>query len=132
MSISLQACRTENDYFRVRNFLRQVFLLNDRLEHSWHVARLDYWRWHFIENCHLTPPFEQVIAAWETEHGELAAEHWWRGLGKAILFEGMRRLKQLGCTRVFATANEEPADALYRSVMTGMKVTDTWIKRTGG
>jgi len=44
------------------------------------------------------------------------------------MFEGLRRLKHLGCTRVFSTANEDPADALYRSVMTDMKMTDTWVK----
>jgi hypothetical protein len=33
----------EDDYWRIRDFLRQVFLLNDRRELSWHVARLDYW-----------------------------------------------------------------------------------------
>ncbi len=58
----------------------------------------------------------------------VAVEHWRRGLGKAIMLEGMRRLKHLGCTRVFSTANEAPADALYRSVLTEMKVTDTWVK----
>ena len=58
----------------------------------------------------------------------VAAEHWRRGLGKAVVIEGMRRLKHLGCTRVFSTANDDPADALYRSVLQEMKVTDTWIK----
>jgi RimJ/RimL family protein N-acetyltransferase len=58
----------------------------------------------------------------------VAAEHWRRGLGKAVVIEGMRRLKHLGCTRVFSTANDDPADALYRSVLREMKVTDTWIK----
>jgi len=33
-----------------------------------------------------------------------------------------------GCTLVFSTAHEEPADFLYRSVMQEMKVTDTWLK----
>ncbi|MBN2147731.1 MAG: GNAT family N-acetyltransferase [Anaerolineales bacterium] len=305
MAFTIRSCNAENDYFLVRNFLREVFLLNNRLEHSWQVARLDYWRWHFIATCQITPPFEQVAVAWETASGELvavlhpfgdgeirlhihprwrspeleaeaftyavehyaeqsesgarliapvfaddalrqqvltrlgfskregwnhhywrdldapmaevsappgylirsmgdesehpsrswcswrafhsdepasnydgdfswfhnlqsaplyrrdldivaaalngeiaafctiyyddytrsavtvlvgvAAEHWRRGLGKAIILEGMRRLKHLGCTRVFSTANDEPADALYRSVMTNMKVTDTWI-----
>jgi len=307
MKISLRPCRDENDFFKARNFLREVFLLNGRLEHSWNVARLDYWRWHFIETCQFTPPFEQVAVAWETSQGEMvallhpishdeirfhihpvyrsaeledqafayaethytdsfvpgestlyvpvfeddpllrsvliqrgythrpgwnhhywrdltdplpgyptpsgyairsmgdesehpsrswcswrafhsdepdsnydgdyswyrnlqsgplyrrdldivavtpdreiaafctiyyddytrsavtvlvgtAAEHWRRGLGKAVILEGMQRLKHLGCTRVFSTANDKPADALYRSVMTGMKVTDTWVK----
>ena len=57
-----------------------------------------------------------------------AAEHWQRGLGKAVITEGLRRLKEMGCTLVFSTAHEEPADFLYRSVMQEMKVTDTWLK----
>ena len=59
----------------------------------------------------------------------VAAEHWRRGQGKAVKLAGMRRLQQLGCTRVFSTANEEPADALYRSVITNMRATDTWVKQ---
>jgi mycothiol synthase len=296
----------EDDYFRLRNFLRAVFLLNARLEHSWHVARLDYWRWHFIENCRFCESVEKATAIWETADGQIAgvlnalsrdeirlhvhpkyrtpaleeemlayakanffdltqsgrpyhylpvftddtrrqeivrrlgyqkadgfghhwrrdldapipdvaispgytirsmgaldehpargwaswrafhsdegdehydgdwswyqnvqsmplyrrdldivaiapggeiaafttiayddytrsavcvlvgttAEHWRKGLGKAVLFEGMRRLQKLGCTLVFATANEPPADALYHSVMHTMLVTDTWL-----
>ncbi len=73
MALIIRPCQDEDDYFRVRNFLRQVFLLNNRLEHSWHVARLDYWRWHFIATCQATPPFEQVTVNWETENGEIAA-----------------------------------------------------------
>ncbi len=57
-----------------------------------------------------------------------AAEHWRRGLGKAVITEGLQRLKEMGCTLVFSTAHEEPADFLYRSVMQEMKVTDTWLK----
>ena len=307
MSLNLRRCQTLDDFFRVRNFLREVFLQNNRLEHSWHVARLDYWRWHFIATCGSTLPFEQVTTAWETSQGEfaalvhpigggeirihidpcwrtpeleaeiftyaashyaeeagngpriivpvfaddtlrqqtlaglgffnqpgwnhhywrdlagsipepvvphgyevrsmgaenehpsrswcswrsfhsdepvsnydgdfswyrniqsaplyrrdldvvaataageiaafctiyyddytrsavtvlvgVAAEHWRRGLGRAVLMEGMQRLKRLGCTRVFSTASEEPADALYASVMTDMKITDTWVSR---
>jgi mycothiol synthase len=306
MKLSMRPCQNEDDYFRARNFLREVFLLNDRLEHSWNVARLDYWRWHFIATCRVCESLEKGMILWETPDGRIAAvlndlgggeirlhvhphlrsaelenemlahaeehypettkngkrlivpvfaddplrpefltrrgftkrsgwnhhyrrdltaplpvsptpggyhirsmgdesehasrswcswrafhsdepesnydgdhswykniqsaplyrrdldivaaapdgsiaafctiyyddytrsavtvlvgvaaEHWRRGLGKAVVIEGMRRLKQLGCTRVFSTANEEPADALYNSVMTDMKVTDTWVK----
>lgn len=305
MKLTIHNCN-EDDFFRARNFLREVFLLNDRLEHSWNVARLDYWRWHFIQTCSVCESLEKGMVIWETDDGRImaalnelgdgeirlhvhphfrspeledemvayaeenwpgktengkriivpvfaddplrpdfltrrgftkhpgwnhhyrrdltaptpaastpngytirsmgdesehasrswcswrafhseepdsnydgdfswykniqsaplyrrdldivastetgeiaafcaiyyddytrsavtvlvgvAAEHWRRGLGKAVVFEGMRRLKHLGCTRVFATASEEPADALYHSVMTDMKVTDTWIK----
>ena len=299
--------QNEADYWRIRNFLRDVFLLNGRLEHSWNVARLDYWRWHFVANCGFGGSVDNATMLWESDHGELiavltnfgggelrlhvhprfrnaelegdmlacaeelyaemindgrrflilpifsddflrqeiavrcgfekqpgwnhhyqrdleaplpdmavpsgytirsmgtenehparswaswrafhadepdenydgdyswyrniqsaplyrrdldvvaaapdgslasfctiyyddytrsavtvlvgtAAEHWRRGLGKAVVIEGMRRLKQLGCTRVFATAAEEPADALYCSVMQTHLVTDTWVK----
>jgi len=302
MKPTLRPLTTDTDYFRARNFLREVFPLNNRLEHSWHVARLDYWRWHFIATCQTTPPFEQVAASWQTPDGQIvamahpygdgeirvhihphfrtaeleheifayleahcvengriiapvfaedvlrrevlasrgftqrsgwnhhyrrdldsplpapvpptgytlrsisdesehasrswcswrafhndepnsnydgdyswyanlqsaplyrrdldivaaapdgsiaafctiyyddytrsavtvlvgvAAEHWRRGLGKAVMTEGLKRLQQLGCTRVFSTAHEEPADALYRSMLKEMKVTDTWLK----
>ena len=306
MTLIQRPYQGEDDYWRLRSFLRQVFLLNDRLEHSWNVARLDYWRWHLIENCRFRQAVETSIAFWETADGQIAgvvnaimhdevrlhvhpqfrsaaleeemlayaeehyfdltgsgrhylympvfaqdtlrqeivtrrgyalgdgfghhwrrdldapipdapvpsgyvirsmgpieehprrswaswrafhseegdenydgdcswyqniqamplyrrdldivavtpqgeiaafctiayddhtrsavcvlvgtaAEHWRRGLGKAVIFEGMRRLKKMGCTRVFATANDPPADALYRSVMQTMLVTDTWL-----
>ena len=57
-----------------------------------------------------------------------AAEHWRRGLGKAVLAEGMRRLSKLGCTRLFATAYDPPADALYRSMFQNMQIAETWYK----
>ena len=305
MKFTMHNCN-EDDFFRTRNFLREVFLLNDRFEHSWSVPRFDYWRWHFIQTCSVCESVEKGLVLWETEDGKIiaalndfgggeirlhvhphfrsaeledvmlafaeenypgttenvkriivpvfaddslrsdflarrgytkrpgwnhhyrrdltaplpaaptpsdytirsmgnesehpsrswcswrafhsdepdsnydgdfswyrniqsaplyrrdldivaatkdneiaafctiyyddytrsavtvlvgvAAEHWQRGLGKAVVIEGMWRLKNLGCTRVFATANEEPADALYSSVLKEMKVTDTWIK----
>jgi hypothetical protein len=57
-----------------------------------------------------------------------AAGHWRRGLGKAVILEGMRRLQALGCTRVFATAHDTAADALYGSVMSNYLVTESWVK----
>jgi predicted N-acetyltransferase YhbS len=57
-----------------------------------------------------------------------AAEHLQRGLGQATLLEGMRRLKALGCTRAFITADDPPSDALYASVMQTMQTAYTWYK----
>ena len=307
LKLHIRPYQSEDDYFRIRNFLREVFVLNGRLEHSWHVARLDHWRWHFMRTCQSNGPLEQVTSLWETEDGQLAAvlhpiahdearlhvhpkyrsraleeemleiaeehlsdvtadgrrvlylplfegddlrrellvlrgyeqlegwghhwrrdleasipniavpegyrirsmgeldehpkrswaswrafhtdepgenydgdwswyqniqsaplyrrdldivaeapdgsiasfctisyddttrsavcvlvgtaaEHWQRGLGKQVVFEGMRRLQKIGCTRVFATAYDPPADALYRSVMQVMQTTQTWRK----
>lgn len=73
MKPTLRSCNTEDDYFRVRNFLREVFLLNDRLEHSWNVARLDYWRWHFIATCRVCESLEKGMMLWETHDGRIAA-----------------------------------------------------------
>ena len=42
MKLTMRSCKTEDDFWRIRNFLREVFLLSDRLEHIWHVARLDH------------------------------------------------------------------------------------------
>jgi mycothiol synthase len=307
MKLKIHPYQNEDDFWRMRNFLREVFLLNDRREHSWHVARLDYWRWHIILNCQACSLIEKVTTLWKTDSGQLvamlhplgggetrlhvhphfrtpemedemlmqaeaslteqtqdgrrfiytpvfsddalrqetltrrgyvkregkgyhwrrdldtpipevaitpgyvirsmgelsehparswaswrafhndepdsnydgdwswyqniqsaplyrrdldivaatpqgeiaafctmfyddftrsavcvlvgtAAEHWRRGLGKAVIFEGLRRLKKLGGTRVFATAYDPPADALYRSAMQTMQVSETWLK----
>jgi mycothiol synthase len=57
-----------------------------------------------------------------------AAEHWHKGLGKALMYEGMRRAQGLGCTRFFASAYDPPADALYASVLQQKQVSETWIK----
>lgn len=42
-------------------------------EHSWNVARWDYLCWHFIMNCKLCGPLEEVTSIWETADGRLAA-----------------------------------------------------------
>lgn len=56
----------EDDFWRMREFLRQVFLLNGRRERSWPVARLDYARWHTCLNCaHVR--IEDVAYLWEQE-----------------------------------------------------------------
>ena len=63
--------QSEDDYWRMRQFLRQLFLLDDRLERTWHIARLDYARWHTVLNCaHLS--LADVAFLWELD-GEIAA-----------------------------------------------------------
>jgi len=55
----------------MRAFLREVMLLNNVRERSWHVARLDYWRWHGILNRG-DGQLERDVFLWETEAGQLA------------------------------------------------------------
>lgn len=71
--LTVRRFRDEDDFWRIRAFLREVFLLNDRRMLSWHVVRLDYWRWHYIVNCEICAPFPQVTTLWETADGRIAA-----------------------------------------------------------
>jgi ribosomal protein S18 acetylase RimI-like enzyme len=71
MKTTFRPYQSEDDFWRMREFLRQVFLLNDRREISWHVARLDYARWHTCLNCaHVG--LEDVAYLWEQD-GQLVA-----------------------------------------------------------
>jgi ribosomal protein S18 acetylase RimI-like enzyme len=71
MKTTFRPYQSEDDFWRMREFLRQVFLLNDRREISWHVARLDYARWHTCLNCaHVG--LEEVAYLWEQD-GQLVA-----------------------------------------------------------
>lgn len=71
MTLTFRPYQHEDDYWRMRAFLREVFLLNDRHEYSWPVARLDYSRWHVCLNC-ANVRLEDVAFLWE-DGGRLAA-----------------------------------------------------------
>lgn len=61
----------EDDYWKVREFLRGVSLLNNRHDYAWSLLRWDYWRWHVNENIFkLSLP--DVISLWE-EDGQSVA-----------------------------------------------------------
>lgn len=62
----------EDDYWRIRAFLRDTFLRNGCREHNWQVSRLDYWRWHVIENI-VQAPLSDLIELWETPDKRIAA-----------------------------------------------------------
>jgi ribosomal protein S18 acetylase RimI-like enzyme len=67
----MKTYRDEEDYWRLRAFLREVFLLNDRRETSWQTARLDYWR--YFGNPNLEHyALSHVILFWEGDNGEIA------------------------------------------------------------
>jgi len=81
---ALRRYRDEEDYWRIRDFLRQVFQLNGRRELSWQVARLDYWRWHVNENI-VRFRLEDVVFLWENEDGRIAAVLNPEGKGEVFL-----------------------------------------------
>lgn len=73
MKLTMRAYHGEDDYWRIRAFLREVALLNGRFNPSWGVPRLDYWRWHVVENCTPYTWEQNSIFLWETDQGQIAA-----------------------------------------------------------
>jgi GNAT superfamily N-acetyltransferase len=72
MKLNMRVYRDNEDYWRIRDFLRQVMLLNNRRDLSWDVARWDDLFWS------IRPEFERItleetVFIWETESGQIAA-----------------------------------------------------------
>lgn len=72
MTLIQRTYQSDNDYWNIRAFLREVFLANDRREVSWPLYRWDYWRWHVNENI-LKFDLAAAVVMWETAEGRLAA-----------------------------------------------------------
>jgi GNAT superfamily N-acetyltransferase len=73
-----------DDYWRLRELLREALTANGRREVSWHVARLDYWWWFgnpFLEHLRL----EDQVVLWESAEGRLVAAVNPEGPGEAHL-----------------------------------------------
>jgi mycothiol synthase len=74
----------EDDFWQIRQFLREVFLLNQRREISWPVARLDYWRWFGIDILG-DGQLETGVFIWEMPDGRMAAVLNRESAGQAFL-----------------------------------------------
>ena len=72
------------DFWKIRAFLRETFLLNDREEFNWQTYRFEYWVWHGVANLD-QGPIEEKVFLWETPEGELAAVLNAEGKGNAFL-----------------------------------------------
>jgi GNAT superfamily N-acetyltransferase len=84
MKLTMRSYENEEDYWRMREFLRKVMLANGRRELSWHVARLDYWWWFVNPDLENLSPQEKVFL-WETGEGEISALLTLEGDGQAFL-----------------------------------------------
>ena len=84
MKLTQRSFQNEDDYWRIRQFLRQVFLLNGRREVSWHIARWDYWRWPGVESWG-GGPLEKEVFIWELPDGQITAVLNSEELGDAFL-----------------------------------------------
>lgn len=72
MRLTVRSYEAEEDYWRIREFLREVYRINDPHELSWQAYRFDYWRWHGVENMG-HGPLETRVFIWETSGGRIAA-----------------------------------------------------------
>jgi mycothiol synthase len=63
---------SDDDYWRLRELLREVMVLEGRRERSWHVARLDYWWWFVNPDLEHLDPAAHVFL-WEDTDGRLVA-----------------------------------------------------------
>jgi GNAT superfamily N-acetyltransferase len=72
MQLTRRKYQSEADGLRIREFLREVFLCNERRELSWPLYRWDYWRWHINENIYRFE-LSAAIFLWEARDGCLAA-----------------------------------------------------------
>lgn len=84
MKLSLRKYQTEADGEKIRQFLRDVYLLNNRRAIGWPVYRWDYWRWHTNANI-FRFDLSAAVFLWETGDGRLAAILHPDGKGEAIL-----------------------------------------------
>jgi len=72
MKLTMRPYRDEDDYWAIRQFLRDVYLRNGRTEHSWLPQRLDYWRF-FGMPVLQDGSLETDVFLWETSGGDLAS-----------------------------------------------------------
>lgn len=72
MDLIQRGYQTYDDFWRIRQFLRDSFLANQRHELTWQAFRFDYWYWHVNSNLDQAQ-VEGMIDLWETPQGEIAA-----------------------------------------------------------
>jgi len=74
----------EGDYQAMRALLREAMIANGLRQFSWHVNRLDYWRWHVVPLVAAFDDFKRFAFLWEDD-GELVGFLVPDGPGEAYL-----------------------------------------------
>lgn len=84
MKLFMRKYQEDIDSNKIRNFLQEIFLLNDRRELNWTLNRWDYWCWHINENIfHFN--LGAAVFIWENEEGKIVAVLNPEGSGDAFL-----------------------------------------------
>ena len=82
MKLMMRKYQNIDDLWKIRDFLREVFLLNDREEWSWQTLRLDYW-YGRIDLGRDEP--EDILFIWENEAKQIKASLTIDGKAQAYL-----------------------------------------------
>ncbi|MFH2071396.1 MAG: hypothetical protein ABIJ75_00935 [Actinomycetota bacterium] len=69
MGPRLRPYRDETDYQAMRALLQEALVANGLRQFSWHVSRLDYWRWHVVPIVEAFHGFEDQVLLWEEGDG---------------------------------------------------------------
>ncbi|HSL44783.1 MAG TPA: GNAT family N-acetyltransferase [Anaerolineales bacterium] len=143
MKPTMRNYQNEEDYWCIREFLREVSLLNHRHDFAWSLLRWDYWRWHGNENI-FHYRLEDVITLWEAK-GQIAAMLNPEALGEAffqvhpschsaelfcemldIAEQKLPELKEDGKKELIAWVNAE--DAVFKDILTRQGYTRSKFK----
>lgn len=84
MKLHMRKFQSEDDFWSIRQLLRDVFWLNERREVCWPLYRWDYWRWHVNENIWRFN-LQAAVFLWKTSAGRLSAVLHPDGPGEAFL-----------------------------------------------
>jgi mycothiol synthase len=110
MALMMRRYNDDDDYWRIRQFLRDVAPGNRAWDLNWAVYRFDYCRWHAWENIE-HPRLPDVVFLWETPDGGIAAVLHPEGRGEAFLqVDPVLRTSALE-TAMLATAEVHLAEA---------------------
>ena len=85
IKLTMRPYASEDDFWRLRTFLRETFELHGRREYNWHVARLDYWRGHLLRNCQEVEALNGLVYLWENPDSQIAAALTTEEPGQAFL-----------------------------------------------
>lgn len=120
--LHMRAYAGDDDYWRIRAFLRVLFLRNARREVCWHVVRWDYWRWPGVEGWG-DGPLEGRVFIWEDEAVEVAAVLNPEGKGQAFFQIGHRH----HTSRLVAEMLDVAEGALAVPAPDGRKQLTVWV-----
>lgn len=82
--LMLRRYESEDDYWKIRAFLREIYVYNNRREFCWQPYRWDYWHWHVNQNI-FQFNLNAAVFLWEAENGRMAAVLHPGGRGEAFL-----------------------------------------------